>query len=160
LFLDDDLSAMAAQSGLQLATRVGPVLDVEWMRWGGGVDALLAAGAAHAVRRKRRAEIGLPRDFRVGVRVVTHDGDDRHGVCACAAGQPLQVGDDALRAGHVELAVWDHEVVLRVLVPEDDGCHDRYDGPANRSLQRQADEGLWADERCRERGRLARYPVV
>src|SRR5437870_2392082 len=49
-----------------------------------------------------------------------HDPD---AVCVCVVREPLQVTDDALRLGDVQLPVGVHEIVLGVDVPEDDAGH-------------------------------------
>jgi len=59
---------------------------------------------------------------------MTHDvivgaRDDPNAVTVGVVGEPLQVRNDALGLGHVQLAVGFHEVVLGVDVPEDNSGH-------------------------------------
>src|SRR2546430_16633325 len=64
-----------------------------------------------------RSDLGMPHDVIVRAR---HDAD---AVAVRVVRQALQVRDDPLRLGHVQLAVGVHEVVLGVDIPEDDASH-------------------------------------
>src|SRR6266480_1283370 len=84
---------------------------------------LLAGGASHTVCREGALPIGTVGDLGMPHDVIVRARHDADAVAVRVVRQALQVRDDPLRLGHVQLAVGVHEVVLGVDIPEDDASH-------------------------------------
>src|SRR5438094_868691 len=86
-------------------------------------DLLLARSPTQTVCREGGLPVRLLRDLGMAHEVIVGARDDPNAVTVGVVGEPLQVWNDVLGLGHVQLAVGPHEVVLGVDVPEDDPGH-------------------------------------
>ena len=98
-------------------------LDDEWIPQRRLGDLLLTCRSSHAVRRESASPVGRLRDLGMARYVVVGARHNANGVPVGVVGEALQVGDNSLRLGHVQLPVGVHEVVLGIDIPENDPAH-------------------------------------
>ncbi len=120
LLVEQDVALVLAEPPGERRGIRGRRLDDERIPQRGLGNLLLSRRAVHAVLGERLAEVGLVGELAVTLHVIVGAGHDADPVAVGVVGQPLEIGNDALGAGDVQLAVGPHEVMLGIDIPEYD----------------------------------------